>query len=57
MLTAKELVWLQDLQLNLAIRRDWVAVAHLQCLMDRIVDEHPVLASDSNPAGHGAVLH
>lgn len=57
MLTAKELVWLHDLQLNLAIRRDWIAVAHLQCLMDRIVDEHPVLASDSNPAGHGAVLH
>lgn len=41
MLNAKEMAWLKELQEDLAIRDDWVAVAHLQIVIDRIVDEHP----------------
>lgn len=35
-----ELVWLHVLQGNLAIKRDWVAVTHVQNLIDHMAGEY-----------------
>lgn len=57
MLTAKEMAWLHDLQEDLASRRDWVTVAYLQCVIDRIVDEHPAHPAPVDMADRPVVLH
>lgn len=57
MLTAKDMAWLHDLQETLALRRDWVTVAYLQCVIDRIVDEHPVHFAPVDSLGRSVVLH
>jgi hypothetical protein len=57
MLTAKEMAWLHDLQEDLALRRDWVSVAYLQCVIDRIVDEHPAHPAPVDMADRPVVLH
>lgn len=40
MLTKTELALLHGLQSDLALKRDWVAVGHLQSLIDHIAGEH-----------------
>lgn len=40
MLTLHELVWLHTLQTDLALKRDWVAVGHVQSLIDHMANEH-----------------
>lgn len=57
MLSAREMAWLHSLQEDLAAKRDWVSVAHLQCLIDRIVDEHPATLSCAQAQDHGIILH
>ena len=57
MLSAREMVWLHSLQEDLAAKRDWVSVAHLQCLIDRIADEHPVALSLTQAQEHEIILH
>jgi hypothetical protein len=44
MLSKQELVWLNALQSDLALRKDWVAVGHVQALIDRIAGEHGLVA-------------
>ncbi len=38
MLTTRELIWLHSLQGDLALKRDWIAVAHVQALIDHLSD-------------------
>jgi hypothetical protein len=40
MISGREFAWLHALQGDLAARRDWVAVAHLQALIEHIADKH-----------------
>lgn len=40
MLTIRELVWLHTFQTDLALKRDWVAVGHVQSLIDHMANEH-----------------
>lgn len=57
MLIKTEIVALHRLQSELALRRDWVAVGHLQNLINHIADEHGFM--DSRQAGMDTdlVLH
>lgn len=57
MLTGKEMALLHDLQETLALRRDWVTVAYLQCVIDRIIDEHPEYLAMPDLVDRSAVLH
>lgn len=50
MLNSRELAWLHALQGDLALKRDWVAVGHLQALIDRIADEHGIICEQPNSA-------
>ena len=36
MLTGRELIWLHSLQADLALQRDWIAMAHVQALIDHL---------------------
>lgn len=38
MMVGREFAWLHALQCDLAAKRDWVAVAHLQALIDHLAD-------------------
>lgn len=40
MVNGREFAWLHTLQVSLAAKRDWVAVAHLQALIDHIAEKH-----------------
>lgn len=40
MINGQEFAWLHALQSDLAVKRDWVAVAHLQALIDHIAEKH-----------------
>ena len=40
MINRRELAWLHALQMSLAIKRDWVALAHLQALIDHLAEKH-----------------
>jgi hypothetical protein len=40
MITRREFAWLHTLQMSLAVKRDWVAVAHLQALIDHLAEKH-----------------
>lgn len=57
MLKATEMAWLKELQEDLALRRDWVTVAYLQCVIDRILDEHPVPGAPLDMVDRRVVLH
>ena len=46
MLSKQELVWLNALQSDLALKKDWVAVGHVQALIDRIAGEHGLMAPE-----------
>jgi hypothetical protein len=50
MVNLQELAWLHDLQGDLALRRDWVAVGHIQALIDRLADEHGFLCEQPGSA-------
>lgn len=45
MMDGREFGWLHTLQCNLAAKRDWIAVAHLQALIDHIAENH-IMAAD-----------
>lgn len=49
MLSKQELFWLNALQGDLALKKDWVAVGHVQALIDRIAGEHGL--SENGPRG------
>ncbi|MEQ5789319.1 hypothetical protein J3454_15615 [Erythrobacter sp. NFXS35] len=53
MLTKRELGWLHALQSDLALKRDWVAVGHVQSLIDHLADEHGVSREEAHPTGYG----
>lgn len=57
MVSVKEMAWLHNLQQDLATKRDWVTVAHLQCVIDRIVDEHPFPSVHSEDRDGDTVFH
>lgn len=40
MISRREFAWLHTLQMSLAVQRDWVAVAHLQALIDLLAEKH-----------------
>lgn len=42
MLTTRELICLHSLQGGLALKRDWIAVAHVQALIDHLSHTHGV---------------
>lgn len=56
-MTKRELTLLHNLQCNLALKRDWVAVAHLQALIDRISDEHGGFDAQSCEANLSVAIH
>ena len=57
MLTKRELLWLHALQSDFAVKRDWVAVGHVQCLIDYIADEHGVLTEEPAPSLNELAVH
>lgn len=57
MLTKTELAFLHGLQSDLALKRDWVAVGHLQCLIDRIADEHGFVHTEPMVSCADLVVH
>lgn len=36
MLARRELIWLHSFQEDLALKRDWIAMAHVQALIDHL---------------------
>ena len=48
MLSKSELVWLHAFQGTMALKRDWIAVGHLQGLIDHLAGEHGV-CDDAQP--------
>lgn len=57
MLTYRELIWLHALQSDLALKRDWVAVGHVQLLINHIAGEHGLLHEDAFASGAELELH
>jgi hypothetical protein len=57
MLTKRELAWLHALQGDLALKRDWVAVGHIQSLIDHVAHEHGVLREEAYPTEYGPAVH
>lgn len=57
MLTKRELLWLHALQSDLAVKRDWVAVAHVQSLIDHIANEHGMITDDNERISHEFAAH
>jgi len=53
----RELVLLNALQGTLAIKRDWVAVGHLQALIDHLADEYGALAPNESDETSEVVIH
>lgn len=57
MFSKSELVWLHAFQSTLALKRDWVAVGHLQGLIDHLAGEYGI-CDDALPAsGLGMETH
>lgn len=57
MLTKRELLWLHALQNDFATKRDWVAVAHVQSLIDHIADEHGIITDGYANVPHELAIH
>jgi hypothetical protein len=57
MMTEREFALLHSLQSTLALKRDWVAVGHLQALIDRISSEHGGFIESPGSAEREAVIH
>ncbi len=57
MLTKRELLWLHALQNDFAVKRDWVAVAHVQSLIDHIADEHGIITDNHAQVPHELAVH
>ena len=57
MLTKRELVWLHSLQGDFALKRDWVAVAHVQSLIDHVADEHGFIRTEASAAWTEPAVH
>jgi hypothetical protein len=57
MLSRRELAWLHALQGDLALKRDWVAVGHLQALIDHIADEHGIVREEALPGQRPVMAH
>ena len=50
MLNDRRLAWLHSLQGDLALKRDWVAVGHIQALIDHIACERGTLEASLEEA-------
>lgn len=57
MLSKQELVWLNALQSELALKKDWVAVGHVQALIDRIAGVHGLTTPFTPSAVRGQTIH
>ena len=57
MIIKQEVAWLNTLQSDMAIRRDWIAVGHLQALIDHIAETHGVVLDASCLDGVEPVVH
>lgn len=57
MLTTRQLAWLHAFQSDLALKRDWVAVGHVQSLIDHIAGEQGLLPDDGLASGPELALH
>lgn len=57
MMTKRELALLHSLQGTLALKRDWVAVGHVQALIDRISNEHGGFVELPGSARQEPVIH
>lgn len=57
MLTKRELLWLHALQADFVRMRDWVAVDHVQGLIDHIADEHGLAGDPLPKIGTGLEMH
>jgi len=57
MLSKRELAWLHALQSDLAAKRDWVAVGHVQSLIDHMAQEHGALREEAHPTEYGLRLN
>lgn len=57
MLSKQELVWLNALQSDLALKKDWVAVGHVQALIDRIAGAHGLMASEPRSSRSEQSIH
>jgi hypothetical protein len=57
MLTMRELLWLHALQSDLAAKKDWTAVGHVQSLIDHMADEHGLRVEVRDPARGPLAVH
>ncbi|WP_296722767.1 hypothetical protein [Erythrobacter sp.] len=57
MLTKRELGWLHALQGDLALKRDWVAVGHIQSLIDHMADEHGLLREEAHSSVYALTVN
>lgn len=57
MLTMRELMWLHALQSDLAAKKDWTAVGHVQSLIDHMADEHGLRVEGRDPACGPLAVH
>ena len=57
MLIKREIGWLNSLQSDLALKRDWVAVGHLQALIDHIAETHGAMLDDASAEGFEPVVN
>lgn len=57
MLNKRELFWLHSLQGDFALKRDWVAVAHVQSLIDHIAGEHGFIRSETSTTWTEPAVH
>lgn len=53
----RELLLLNALQGDLAIKRDWIAVGHLQALIEHFAQEHGALIADDCIENSEVVIH
>lgn len=57
MMIKQEVAWLNTFQGDMAIRRDWIAVGHIQALIDHIAEMHGVVLDASCSFGIEPVVH
>jgi hypothetical protein len=57
MIIKREFALLNRLQTDLAIRRDWIAVGHLQALIDHMAETQMVVLDNSSSNGIEPVVH
>lgn len=57
MLSLQEIKNLHSLQRQLALKRDWIAVAHLQALIDHVLADHSFCPVNDKSGEPDLVVH